>query len=407
MILLIIGLILFIGLVIVHEMGHFFAARRNGVDVEEFGIGFPPKVWSKQIKPKDEKKSPWLFTVNLLPLGGFVRLKGENDAANEKGTFGAASLRGKTEIMVAGVLMNLITAVLLLMLLAWLGMPRLIENQFTVASDTKVVSSNVLLVQVEENSPADKAGLQVGDQIRSFTAGGEERKIENREDLVQDVTSKFAGEEIVVKYERSGETREATATLLSAEEVERSRNTDNPKGYLGVVPNEYAVQRSTWSAPIVALGLTKQFTELTFQGLGRALSGVGNIFAGAAGSLAANITSNEQAREDNRERRQQGQTTASSQVAGPLGIFVVLRDGSILGYQYMLLIIAIISLTLAIMNFLPIPALDGGRLWLTLGSAAFGKTLSKETEELINGIGFLFLLMLIALITFVDYNRFF
>src|SRR5262245_23855485 len=102
--LLILGILLFIGLVVLHELGHFLAARRNGVDVEEFGIGFPPRAWQRKTR-KD-----FIFSLNWLPIGGFVKLKGETDSATEKGSFGAASFRTKTKIMLAGVGMNLLAA---------------------------------------------------------------------------------------------------------------------------------------------------------------------------------------------------------------------------------------------------------------------------------------------------------
>src|SRR5215469_16636955 len=99
-VLLIVGIILFILLVVVHEWGHFIAARRNGVEVEEFGIFFPPHLYTHKTK------SGWLFSINLIPLGGFVKLKGEHDTDTEKGSYGAASLWAKTKIMTAGVAMN-------------------------------------------------------------------------------------------------------------------------------------------------------------------------------------------------------------------------------------------------------------------------------------------------------------
>src|SRR5476649_283634 len=101
--LLIIGLFLFIGLVVVHEYGHFILARRNGVEVEEFGIFFPPRLY------KHRTKAGWIFSINALPLGGFVKLKGEHDSDTEPGSFGAASLVVKSKIMAAGVVMNLLT----------------------------------------------------------------------------------------------------------------------------------------------------------------------------------------------------------------------------------------------------------------------------------------------------------
>jgi regulator of sigma E protease len=153
------------------------------------------------------------------------------------------------------------------------------------------------------------------------------------------------------------------------------------------------LQLSTWSAPVVAGGLMGQFNALTFQGLGKALAGLGGIVAGV-------VTGNHNAREA-------AQTEASSQVAGPVGIFFVLKSGSTLGYQYILFVIALISLTLAIMNILPLPALDGGRLWLMLASRAIGKPISARAEELINAVGFVVLLALIVVISTVDVKRFF
>src|SRR5688500_5453022 len=102
--LLIIGLVLFIGLVVIHELGHFIVARRNGVEAEEFGIGFPPRAWSKKIKGKNGKPG-FVFSLNWLPIGGFVKLKGESDAATEPGTLGAAKAWPKAKIMLAGVAM--------------------------------------------------------------------------------------------------------------------------------------------------------------------------------------------------------------------------------------------------------------------------------------------------------------
>jgi regulator of sigma E protease len=159
---LIAGIILFIGLVVVHEYGHFIAARRNGVEVEEFGIFFPPRLYKKKMK------GGWDFTINALPLGGFVKLKGEHDSDTELGSFGAASLSAKTKIMAAGVLMNLAAALLLFTFLALAGMPKLVDNQFTVKSDTRVSAHKLLISYVEPGSPAAHAGLKQGDQLLGY-----------------------------------------------------------------------------------------------------------------------------------------------------------------------------------------------------------------------------------------------
>jgi len=380
--LLIVGLILFIGLVVVHEWGHFIAARRGGVDVEEFGIFFPPRLY------KRKTKGGWNFTVNALPLGGFVKLKGEHDSDTGKGSYGAAPTKTKVKIMLAGVFMNLVTALVLFTILALIGMPKLLDNQFTIKSDTKVARNNVLVSYIEPNSPASKAGLQPRDKLVNI--GGKQVTTASK---LPTITKQFAGEPVKVTYVRDGQTKTTEATLRGTQEVDASKKTDNPKGYLGIEPAEFTLQRSTWSAPIVAVGLSAQLTALTYQGLGHALAGLGGIFAGA-------LTGNHAAREN-------AQTTASSQVSGPVGIFVILKDGSLLGYQFMLLIIAVISLTLAIMNVLPIPALDGGRLFVMLYSRVTKTRISPQAEEAIYGTGFAVLMVLIIVITVVDVKRFF
>lgn len=386
-VLLVIGIILFIGLVVIHEWGHFIAARRSGVEVEEFGIFFPPRLY------KRKSKDGWVFSINLIPLGGFVKLKGEHDSDTEKGSFGAASTWSKTKIMAAGVVMNLLVALVLFTALALIGMPKLVDNQYTVKSDTQLVNQQVIVGYVEPGSPAAKAGLQAEDQLNDISLAGYSPVGISSAAKLPDLTKRFAGQQAIVYYTRGGEMRTAHVTLLSKDAVAASQKTDNPKGYLGVAPTEFTLQRSTWSAPIVAVGFSAQVTALTFQGLGHALGGLGSLIAGA-------VTGNHTAREN-------GQTAASSQVAGPVGIFVILKNGSLLGYQFMLMIVAIISLTLAIMNILPIPALDGGRLWTMLISRALKRPLSARAEEAINAAGFVILLGLIIAITTVDVHRFF
>lgn len=374
-------------------------ARRGGVDVEEFGIFFPPRLFKKRMK------GGWDFTINALPLGGFVKLKGEHDTDTEKGSYGASSVWTKTKIMAAGVVMNLITALVLFTLLALVGIPKLLDNQFTIKSDTKIAKQKVLVTFVEKGSPAAKAGLQAQDTLLAIGPAGHLTEVKNA-DTLPALTQKYAGQTVQIKYARSGDVKTATTTLNDTKTVQDSRkaveeklqNTkldcatiEPAKGYLGITPASYTLQRSTWSAPVTAVGLTAQMTALTFEGLGKALGGVGSAIAG----LATN----------NNVARSNGLCNASNQVGGPVAIYFVLKDGSTIGLQYVLFIIAIISLTLAIMNILPIPALDGGRLWLTLISRAFKRPLSPRTEELVNASGFIFLMLLVILITFVDVHR--
>ncbi|HSX44548.1 MAG TPA: M50 family metallopeptidase [Candidatus Saccharimonadales bacterium] len=408
------GLILFIGLVVVHEWGHFIMARRSGVEVEEFAIGFPPR--AKLLK----RKNGTIYTLNWLPLGGYVKLKGEHDADTTTGSFGATSLANKVKIMTAGVLMNVIVAFLLLTFLALVGMPKLVDNQFTVARNTKIINSRVFITDIEPNSPAAKAGLKLRDRIDAISKTGLCLGDNSNNDpfctltepagfkpldsvkSLQKVTKSLGGQNVGILVSRDNKLMIVSSGLRSKSEVDsynqahhcNDQNYSGDRaceGYLGVVPTEYSLQRSTWSAPIVAAGLMKQFTVLTFKGLWSAIKGLGSIVAGL-------VTNNHVAREN-------GQTVSSQQVAGPVGIFVLLKDGSILGYQFILMIIAVISLTLAIMNILPIPALDGGRLFVTLLFHAFKKPLKARTEDLIQGVGFAVLLVLLVLVTVVDIHR--
>ncbi len=369
--LIIIGLTLFVALVVVHEFGHFIAARRNQVVVDEFGIGFPPKIWGKKLKSK------MLFTINALPLGGFVRLRGEHDADTEEGSYGAASLWAKTKIIGAGIVMNLMVAVIIFTIIALIGMPKIVDNQFTVASDTKVLRNEVLIGVIEPDSPASHAGLKQRDQLLSLGVEDAKRQVTTADDLPS-ITREFAGKTVEVEYKRDGSVATTEAKLLTTEDVDASRKTENPKGYLGISPAEYTLQRSTWSAPIVGLGVAKQFTELTYRGLG---SVVAQLFKGDT-------------------------SHAADQVSGPVGIFVLIKDGSSLGLQFVLMIIGVISLTLGLINLLPIPALDGGRLFVTYLYRAMGKKLTPEAEERIHGTGFAILMLLFVVITVVDVRRF-
>ncbi len=382
-ILLIVGLILFLGLVVVHEFGHYIAARRNGVVVEEFGIGFPPKVWGKHLK------NGVLFTVNWLPLGGFVRLKGEHDADTAKGSYGAASLSTKVKIMLAGVGMNLLTAFLLLTFLGFVGLPTIMADQYTFGGrDVRIIKEvenkgQVSVQTVTNDMPAAKSGIQKGDILVSIN-----NDPITQPDSVRDIASRYAGQTVDVQVRRNGETL--------YKRVQLSDNRDQ-KGFLGIVPasNESGLQvrRFTWSSPIVAIGFMRQITSATLKGLGSAVKGLGSIVAG--------ITTG------NTKARQAGQDSATRQVSGPLGIFLILKDGTRYGLAFILTIIAIISLTLAIMNVLPIPALDGGRLFVTLFYRLIRRPLTKSAEDKIHGTGFAVLMLLIILISVVDVRRYF
>lgn len=365
------GLIVLVVLIVVHELGHAIVARRNGVVVEEFGIGFPPKAWGKKLK------NGVLFTLNWLPLGGFVRLKGEHDAAKGKGTYGAATFWQKTKILFAGVVMNWLVAVVLLTILALVGLPKIIPNQFVMAGDGRVEVSPLSLVTVVEGSAAAKAGFEKGDVIISV----DDTLVTASADFIA-TTRKNAGETVKVTYERNGQTHATPVSL----------GDDPSKGVFGAVVGQSETIHASWSAPIVGVVTTGQLSWETLQGIGGLL---GKLVSGTVQQFSGN--------EETRDAAKQKLDEVSNSVAGPVGILgVIFPSAQQQGLGQVVLLTAVISLTLAVMNALPIPALDGGRWWTMAVFRVLRKKLTKEREETIQGIGMLVLFGLIILITVSD-----
>lgn len=377
----ILGLIVLTLLVVAHELGHAITARRNGVVVEEFGVGFPPKAWSKKLKKS------WLgknveYSVNWLPLGGFVKLQGENDAASGKGDYGAASFWQKTKILLAGVMMNWLVAAVLFTALAWVGLPKILPNQFTVPGDTVVTKQPVELAYVAKDSPAEQAGLKAGDQILSL-AGSDVASA----DKLSELTAQNKGRNVPVVYKRAGNEQTLNVQLRD----------DSKEGYLGVNQVQREEIKATWSAPVVGVGTTIQLSYETVKGLGDLLY---KSVSGAIMQFSGDKTASEQAKQD--------LEFARNSVAGPVGIFgTIFPAAEKAGPTHVVLVAAIISLSLAVMNILPIPALDGGRWFVTALYRIRKKELLKETEEKIHGTGFMVLIGLILLITVVDIGKLF
>ena len=435
----IVGLLVLMFLVTAHEFGHFLMARRNGVNVLEFGIGFPPKAlawikdpntgkwrrlprkeWDKegmakvvytdgdeknasQVAAKDKKlfQKGMVFSLNWLPIGGFCQMDGESDADSRKGTFGAAKYWSKTKILFAGVAANWLIAIVIFTILAWTGMPEFLEGQFTVDSDTRVDKVPVQITSVEEGSPAEKAGLKVGEYI--WKINGEAVWNANE---VSSTNEKHAGEEVTytivepsdeISWDNGqlyGEGSIAIAPFIS--EVEVELNPADSDYLLGVtMSSTQALSYSTWSAPIVGVGLTAQLTGETFKGVGTMLwnlvSGVGSLFSPDA---------------DVRQNGQEAISSVGDSVSGPVGIIGVLFPAfTSAGPNNLAFLTALISVSLACMNVLPIPALDGGRWLLITIYKLRKKKLTKEVEERIVSRAMVVLLALIALVTVLDIIR--
>ncbi len=375
----VIGLLILVALVAMHEFGHGVVARRNGVRVEEFGIGFPPKAKGWNVK-KSWLGKDVLYSLNWLPLGGFVKLRGENDSASKQGDYGAATFWSKTKILLAGVFVNWITAAVLLTIVAVMGIPKMIDGQFMVASDTAVDQQPVTVAAVTKGLPADKAGIQQGDELVSVAG----TTLDDATKLVE-LTKANQGKTIVVVYKHNGETKTVNVAIRA--------NNDDKKGYLGLSGGQKTTYRSTWSAPVVGVVMTGQLTWYTLQSLGTTLW---NLVTGLVEKVSFNSATTADANAKLGE--------VSNNIGGPIAILgMIFPAARADGLASLMLVTALIALTLAVMNALPIPALDGGRWFVTfLYRKVLHKPLTKEKEEKIHGTGFMVLLALVAVITVAD-----
>jgi regulator of sigma E protease len=342
-------------------------------------VKIPKKDWNK---PQDSM----IFSLNWLPIGGFCAMDGESDADRRKGTFGAASFWGKTKILFGGVAMNWLVAFVILTVLALTGMPQFLEHQFYLGQDAQQVdvSRSVVVDKVVEGSPADEAGFESGDEIIAI-----EGETVSSAAVISQYGKDHAGETVKYKIKRGEEEKELTANL----------NPADSEYALGVSMASYGQTfiRSTWSAPIVGLGVTAQITGETFKSLGQL---VWNLVSGIFRQFSPNDTVREEGRED--------LAAAGDSVSGPVGIIgVIFPTFASTGISNLAFLAALISVSLACMNVLPIPALDGGR-WLIIAIYKLRrKKLTKETEEKIVSRAFMVLLALIAIITILDIIKLF
>lgn len=417
----VIGILILMLLVVAHEFGHFIMARRNGVTVKEFGIGFPPRAIAWVKKPveveKDGKKvtvEKWVkipkkdwgkpqkslvLSLNFLPIGGFCSMDGESDADTKKGTLGAASFWQKTKILFGGVLMNWLVAAVLLTVLAFTGMPQFIKGQFYLKNDAKVTGGGVSVVDVIEGSPAEKAGFMPGDQIIAIA----DEQIMTPSD-VTDYNSAHAGETVKYTVLRNSNPEKDDIQCIKApcgsgeQELDVKLNPAEAEYTLGVQMSfGQTFVRSTWSAPIVGIGTTLQLTGETFKSLGQLVWG-----------LVSGVVSQFSFDSSVRESGQAAIGSAGDSVSGPVGIIGVMFPAfASSGLANLTFLAALISVSLACMNVLPIPALDGGR-WLMIAiSRVRGKKLKKETEEKIVSTAFLIIIALAVLITILDIIKLF
>lgn len=352
--------ILIIGLLIfVHELGHFIMAKRTGVAVEEFGLGFPPKIFSV-------KKGETIYSINLLPLGGFVKLYGEDgDNKENKNSFASKSVWQRSRIILAGVIMNLILGIILLAIGYILGLPTAVEKSMS--------TSKVQIIAINPSSPAEFIGLKIGDTIRELQAhpafGGTKFTITDVEEFQKNI-DQYKGSEVQLVIERGD-------SFLTFSLTPR-QSPPSGEGPIGIGLANIAIVAYPWYEAIIrAVILVGTLVIAIFSALGSLLVGLVR-----SGQVVADI-------------------------AGPVGIFTLTEQFSKLGFIYLLQLTALLTVNLAVINILPFPALDGGRLFFLLIEKIKKSPINQNTEKIINSLGFVFLILLMVIITFRDIIRLF
>lgn len=352
----IIFIALLLALVLVHEWGHLMAAKKAGCKVEEFGFGFPPRLFSKT----------WhgtRYSFNLLPLGGFVKIEGEDmqEAMPGPDSFASKSAGWRIFILAAGVLMNVVLAWVLLSAQAGIGQPVLV----TEANGHALTDIKTYIVDVSENSPAAAAGIEALDRVVHVN-GVASPTIEQ----LQAAVASQAGQELQIEVERQGVHH--TLTITPRE------NPPAEQGALGVSLAATGLERVAW-------------WEAPWEGLKR----TGQMLAAIAVQFWLVID------------RLAGGGGVGESLTGPVGIAVYANEVTQLGLPYILEFGALISLNLAIINILPFPALDGGRILFVILEKIAGRRFPGKIEQITHTVGFALLILLMIAITFRDVQRFF
>lgn len=347
-------------LILAHEFGHFIVAKRSGIKVEEFGIGFPPKLFGK-------RKGETEYTLNLFPIGGFVKIFGETpDDESINGPDADRSFVNKPKyiqaaVLGAGVFFNVLLAWFLISAGFMVGLPTSVD---AVPEGRYLKDQKLVITEVLPDSPAYNAGIATGDTILSLSAGDEEF-INPTPEQVQNLVSSSLGEGIDVVYKR-GKNAEELAVIEPVDGL-----IDKPA--IGIAMDEIGtLQLPPHLALWEGAKLTAALTKATFFGLA---SFLGSLVMGEA-DLSA--------------------------VAGPVGIVGIVGDASEFGFIYLLSLTALISINLAIINLVPFPALDGGRLLFLLIEVIKRSPIKPAVANTVNAIGFALLILLMVIITYSD-----
>lgn len=357
-------------LILVHEWGHFFAAKRTGMRVDEFGIGFPPKLASYQ---KGETK----YSLNALPIGGFVKIYGEDALVEGENplevqnpdrhrSFTARPHWAQAVVLVAGVTMNVLFAWLLFVAVFLLGVPTVVDEA------TATADARLMVTSVVADGPAAEAGVPVGATITGLTTEGASLETFTPSTF-KAFTETAEGSVLAVTYTVDGVESMAVITPRT--------------GIVAEAPEQYAIGVALGMVDMTQYGLVSALKEgsvTTITSLGAITTGLHHLLTDAVIGQAD-----------------------FSQVAGPVGIAGMVGDAATIGLTSLLMFTAIISLNLAVINMLPFPALDGGRLILVAVEALWRKPLNPIWVMRLNTVGFGLLLLLMITVTYNDIVRLF
>lgn len=339
-------------LVLIHEFGHFIVAKKNDVYVEEFGFGLPPRLFGLKI-------GETLYSFNLLPFGGFVKVLGEEEAEIkektipkelEKRTFTRKKPIQKALIVMAGVIANFILGWVIISYLFTKGVP--------------VPTNNVIVENVVKNSPAEAAGLKPNDIIQSITVGKNQYSLKTSNQLIQ-LTKKYAGQSMFLTVTR--DKKQLKTSIIPRK--------DPPKGEgpLGIIITSFSEKKYPWyQAPFFGLIEAMKITQAIIMEL---LKMFFRLFTFQ--KIGVDVT-------------------------GPIGIAQITSKAMKFGTSAVLQLLGLLSLNLAVVNILPFPSLDGGRLSLIIYEWISKKKVNPSFEKRLNLIGFVVLLSLIFLVTIND-----
>lgn len=375
MLLTIITFIVILGLlVLAHELGHFITAKRAGVRVEEFGFGLPPRVFGLYRDPKTKKwkvarmktktAPTTIYSLNWILLGGFVKIKGEQgEDAGEEDSFAHKSIGKRICIVSAGVIMNILLTIILFSFGYLIGMPKqideTIDKRFAKIRDEQIVVTNVL-----EGFPAGFAKIQQGDRIVKIDG-----KLFITIDEIQKYVNTKGNTPLNIRIRRDSKIYDLSLTTKPLPNSE--------KRGMGVELAEVGVVSYPWyiagiQGILTTLGFAKEIVLAFF-----------NLLKDLIISQRVTI-----------------------ELSGPVGIAVMTGEVTRLGFIYILQFTALLSLNLAIINFIPFPALDGGRALFLIIEKIRGKAVNAKMESIIHSIGLYILLLLILAVTVKDVSRF-